>query len=120
MIQELIEDGVFFCERLGNALIRYGKGNEHGAVLLDDGQELFVFFRFTGNGVDQGPAGIDAQGRFHDVRRTGVNAQGQSRYTGYFIDGFEHHVFFVDAVGPHVDVENGRPVPFLFAGHGAD
>lgn len=66
--QELVEDGMFFFEGLGDTVIRNRQGDEHGAVLLDDRQEFLSLFRFTGNGIDQGPAGIDAQGRFHDVR----------------------------------------------------
>ena len=53
--QELVEDGMFFFEGLGDTVIR-------------NRQEFLSLFRFTGNGIDQGPAGIDAQGRFHDVR----------------------------------------------------
>ena len=76
--QELIENGMFLFQRLRDTGVGYGQGNEHGAVLLDDRQELFALFRFTGNGIDQGPAGIDAQRRFHDVRRARVDAEGQA------------------------------------------
>ena len=117
--QEFVEDGVLFFQRLRDTGVGYGQGNEHGAVLLDDRQELFALFRFTGNGIDQGPAGIDAQGRFHDFRRTRIDAEGQARYARHFVNGFEHHFLFINAVGPHVDIEDGRAVAFLFAGHGA-
>lgn len=59
---------MFFFEGLGDTVIRNRQGDEHGAVLFDDRQEFLSLFRFTGNGIDQGPAGIDAQGRFHDIR----------------------------------------------------
>ena len=46
--QEFVEDGVLFFQRLRDTGVGYGQGNEHGAVLLDDRQELFALFRFTG------------------------------------------------------------------------
>ena len=55
--QELVEDGMFFFEGLGDTVIRNRQGDEHGAVLFDDRQEFLSLFRFTGNGIDQGRPG---------------------------------------------------------------
>ena len=81
--QEFVEDGVLFFQRLRDTGVGYGQGNEHGAVLLDDRQELRPGKSHVLGGADQQPAA--GQEKVARLEQAGEVVQGGSTLTQQFV-----------------------------------
>ena len=75
---------------------------------MGHGNQLFKFFRFQRDGIDQRAARIPAKRSFQNVDVAGIQGQGKLCHLRHLVDGVKHQRFFIHAAHSHIDIQNCR------------
>ncbi len=110
---------MLFFRALRQARIRQREQNKHRAVFLRNRKQPLDFFFFQRNRINQRPPRINPQRRLNDIHMTRINTERTVHRGSDFINRFQHHFFLVDAVHPHIDIENLGAVFLLLKRHRA-